>query len=232
MRLATAVLGALITLVLAGCGGDEDSATTEETPSPELRIKQIGNKWTPLLTPSPERKIRQTGNRRAPLFAAGHDGAPAGIRLSPSASGPPANTRAGRRTSRSPRRTARRRRRRFGNRSKTPRSRTLRLKAGEPVPGCRMASWCDFADLTATLIGNRRHPPSRSFQRRSSLVLGRDPAGPFRSTATGIRTLYVPGVQSCNPLTEPRLNKRGAPRFAAGAFCVSPIPSTPGGGSE
>ena len=98
MRLATAVLGALITLMLAGCGGDEDSATTEETPSPEQRIKQIGNKWTPLLTLCPgaedqaNRQQMGTALRCWPLRC--------GLQVSdpsPSASGPPANTRAGRR---------------------------------------------------------------------------------------------------------------------------------------
>ncbi|MGH3374995.1 MAG: hypothetical protein ACRDP6_09670 [Actinoallomurus sp.] len=42
-----AVLGALITLTLAGCGGDGD-ITTEATPSPEQQVERAGNKWAPL----------------------------------------------------------------------------------------------------------------------------------------------------------------------------------------
>jgi len=70
-----AVLAALTTLMLAGCWGDGDDATPEETPSAEQRIKQTGNKWTRVVPLSPDQRIAQTGNKWAPLFAAGHYGA-------------------------------------------------------------------------------------------------------------------------------------------------------------
>ena len=70
-----AVLAALTTLMLAGCWGDGNGATTEETPSPEQRIKETGKKWTRVVPLSPEQRIAQTGNKWAALFAAGHYGA-------------------------------------------------------------------------------------------------------------------------------------------------------------
>src|SRR6476646_221374 len=69
------VLAVLTTLMLAGCWGDGDVATTEETPYPEQKIKQTGNKWTRVVLLSSEQKIAQTGNKWASLFAAGDYGA-------------------------------------------------------------------------------------------------------------------------------------------------------------
>ena len=66
-----AVLAALTTLMLAGCWGSGDGATTEETPSPGQKIKPTGDKWTRVVPLSPQQKIAQTGNKWAPLFAAG-----------------------------------------------------------------------------------------------------------------------------------------------------------------
>src|SRR5262245_22237284 len=67
-----AVLAALTALLLAGCWGGGDGATTEETHSPGQKIKPAGNKWTRVVPLSPQQKIAQTGNKWAPLFAAGH----------------------------------------------------------------------------------------------------------------------------------------------------------------
>ena len=66
-----AVLAALTTLMLAGCWGSGDGATTEETPSSGQKIKPTGNEWTRVVPLSPQQKIAQTGNKWAPLFAAG-----------------------------------------------------------------------------------------------------------------------------------------------------------------
>ena len=54
MRVTTAVLAAVIALVLAGCGDDEDS-TTEATLSPEQKIEQTIDKWAPLFATAADR---------------------------------------------------------------------------------------------------------------------------------------------------------------------------------
>ena len=62
MRVATAVVAAVVALVLAGCGDDEESATTEAAPAvTSPRPSEIRG--------SPEQKIEQTGEAWAPLFA-------------------------------------------------------------------------------------------------------------------------------------------------------------------
>ena len=55
VRVTTAVLAAVIALVLAGCGDDEDSTTTEATPSPEQKIEQTVDKWAPLFAAAADR---------------------------------------------------------------------------------------------------------------------------------------------------------------------------------
>jgi hypothetical protein len=66
-----AILAALTMLMLTGCWGGGDAATTEVTHSPGQKIKPTENKWTRVVPLSPRQKIAQTGNRWAPLFAAG-----------------------------------------------------------------------------------------------------------------------------------------------------------------
>jgi hypothetical protein len=55
VRVRTAVLAAVIALVLAGCGDDEDS-TTEATLSPEQKIEQTIDKWAPLFAAAADRE--------------------------------------------------------------------------------------------------------------------------------------------------------------------------------
>jgi hypothetical protein len=50
VRVATAVLAAVLALILAGCGDDEESTTTEATTTEirgfqEQKIEQVGNDW-------------------------------------------------------------------------------------------------------------------------------------------------------------------------------------------
>jgi len=54
VRVTTAVLAAVIALVLAGCGDDEDS-TTEATLSPQQKIEQTVDKWAPLFAGAADR---------------------------------------------------------------------------------------------------------------------------------------------------------------------------------
>ena len=54
VRVTTAVLAAVIALVLDGCGDDEDS-TTEATLSPQQKIEQTVDKWAPLFAGAADR---------------------------------------------------------------------------------------------------------------------------------------------------------------------------------
>lgn len=49
-----AVLGAFVTLMLAGCGGGEDSTTAEKLSS-QQEVEQIANDWAPLFAAGDDR---------------------------------------------------------------------------------------------------------------------------------------------------------------------------------
>jgi hypothetical protein len=58
VRVATAVIAAVIALVLAGCGDDGDSTTTEATLSPEQKIEQTGEGWAQLFAADDRKTCR------------------------------------------------------------------------------------------------------------------------------------------------------------------------------